>query len=892
MASLLLTLLLLAEADAPAVGPAGFPAAGRHSALLTVPRFGRYAVSVKTEEGAALHLVDRMAGPGASEGVAGEQDGRLDMLLERGEYRVVVDGHERAKGNAALTVRPFRELHEHPLLLVELKPIEAALADFEQRSYWIQVDEPRTVLVEAAGRSLADLRFWRDGTWLVAAEPEHERVQPRLGKPLNTCRLSAMLEPGLYLLTAYGGPALPWAEDDGAQPLYVRSGIPRLGEAGRRRFDVSPFGLDRYLMPGPVTFLRVELPEARPLVVRAGAFDAQSPFAPRDGSGTIEKTSQPPVAELRLSPHSRVDQVVTVTRDAGQPYVLQQFVEIRPVTRLPGGELWAGTIHGGAPEDSVDATGVLLRAREDRREIVHADAVELDASGAWTRRTNLLGRLSVMFRVPEAGTYEVRLGGVNAQARLEPLILVPAKDYQPPAFRPSGATWDLVPGYARLTVEPIEKGVVEMSVRLTTLLGTVRSAVGLEAAVAGRPVRAALRFPRVEGGTELHLGEQPGVRVGLIARQLPLDLTDPLFVAQQPGEAVSVPFAAKEAGTLGALAEDGSALEISVDGGAWKRNPAIAPGPHAAAVRHSRPATTLYSIVLTPDRLRADVPLPPLPDTARAAIPEFPQLAPGTPQFLDLERQRSATFKLVVPTPGLYELATTGLLATEAEVRTRTVPRLDGGAENGVGRNASVRQYLREGDYQMTVRSRGQSQGHLGVTATRTALKQGGFLTNLVPARITLAPGQAVAYRFNVTKPGRFRIHALGLGRTFHSRLEDLAGWPVVAPGAQADLTQDLPPGKYRFIVLPETTEARVVTQITPLATPVARAGHGPHRLRPGNRHTHLWTEPAPRSQDDRDHVGTPGFTPGVSGRRAGARARCLGVRAGRACHGRRRADR
>src|SRR6185503_19851987 len=136
-------------------------------------------------------------------------------------------------------------------------------------------------------------------------------------------------------------------------------------------------------------------------------------------------------------------------------------------------------------------------------------------------------------------------------------------------------------------------------------------------------------------------------------------------------------------------------------------------------------------------------PLPPLPDTARAAIPEFPQLVPGTPQFLDLERQRSATFKLVVPKPGLYELATTGLLATEAEVRTRTVPRLDGGEENGVGRNGSVRQYLREGDYQLTVKSRGGSQGYLGVTATRTNLKQGGFLTNLVPARVTLVPGQA-----------------------------------------------------------------------------------------------------------------------------------------------------
>src|SRR6185369_3763243 len=139
------------------------------------------------------------------------------------------------------------------------------------------------------------------------------------------------------------------------------------------------------------------------------------------------------------------------------------------------------------------------------------------------------------------------------------------------------------------------------------------------------------------------------------------------------------------------------AMEISVDGGAFARAASVTPGAHDVAVKNDGKATALYSIALTPDRLRADAPLPPLPDTARAAIPDFPVLAPGTDRFLDLERERGATFKLVVPKPGLYELATTGLLATEAEVRTRTVPRLDGATENGVGRNASVRQYLREG---------------------------------------------------------------------------------------------------------------------------------------------------------------------------------------------------
>src|SRR4029079_15110911 len=98
----------------------------------------------------------------------------------------------------------------------------------------------------------------------------------------------------------------------------------------------------------------------------------------------------------------------------------------------------------------------------------------------------------------------------------------------------------------------------------------------------------------------------------------------------------------------------------------------------------------------------ADTPLPPLPDAARAALPDLPLLVPGTPHFLDLEREPQATFKRAVAEAGLYELATTGLLATAASVRTRTNPDLAQASESGgVGRNATLRPYLRGGGQQL-----------------------------------------------------------------------------------------------------------------------------------------------------------------------------------------------
>src|SRR5205823_7032933 len=80
-------LLGLAAAAALAAPPAEptlsrttVPARGRQEAILAVPAFGRYAVTVASPQGTALQLVDRIAGPGQAQGTTGKTDGRLDVL--------------------------------------------------------------------------------------------------------------------------------------------------------------------------------------------------------------------------------------------------------------------------------------------------------------------------------------------------------------------------------------------------------------------------------------------------------------------------------------------------------------------------------------------------------------------------------------------------------------------------------------------------------------------------------------------------------------------------------------------------------------------------------------------------------------------------------------------
>jgi hypothetical protein len=262
VAALVLALAARAAADAPppSLSRAGVPARGRQETLLHVAAFGRYAITVASPQ-RPRSSSSTASRPGPVQGTAGKTDGRLDVFLDRGDYQLVTWAHESGSGDAALGARGSPSgTPPAPPLLVELKPVEATLDDLEQRSYWIDVKERRRVMLEAAGRNLADLRLWTNGDWLVDAEPVREVVSPKPGRPMLVCRLVADLNPGLYLLTAYGGASQPQAEESGEHPFHLRFGVPVLGAVGRGRHAVSPFASTAGSCRTATCF-RLELPE-------------------------------------------------------------------------------------------------------------------------------------------------------------------------------------------------------------------------------------------------------------------------------------------------------------------------------------------------------------------------------------------------------------------------------------------------------------------------------------------------------------------------------------------------------------------------------------------------------------------------------------------------------
>ena len=1065
------------------------PAAGRQETILGVERFGRYSVRAASRQGSAVRVIDRMAGELGAAGEAGRENGRIDLFLDRGDYQVVIESHVHGEGTAKLSVEPFRDAREargaggRPAAaapaatpaapeLVERKLVTESLDDLRQLPYWLRLAERREVRLEAAGRNLADLRLWRDGSWLEDVAPSCAVIQPVTGQPLLRCEIAATLPPGLYLVTLYGGPPQPWSEDAAEHPLYLRWGYPLLADAGRRHYQVSPFGEDRFELPPNVNYVRIELPQARPAWLTAGWASPGQLLSELAGAGAaasaeVKKTSVPPVAAVRVperpsgrgeeaagrrsggdatpapaargaepsiddetngqageagdgasganaengeggeggaaargdalsnagaaampagapgaadadaaANEARADETaqegapgsampepsaateaelpapagggeemagaaadetsagepqavkppaeeapaagdaggesaeaggeagddannannanntrgeaataataspghagprlwVSVRGVPGQPYVLQHFEQKDLYTFRTGGRYWISTVHSGDPRDSVDATAILTsrpvdgREGSERERLEKAAAVPIDGQHAWARRFNLLGRLELFLEVGEQGTYEVVAAGAG-RFRIEPFLTSRPADYKEPDFKRSGSRWELDPGLYVLTAEPLRRGgIVTMGVRPAGKFADLLR----QAAAPGAerdPVRASARFVELplqgDRNYTLRLNRQPGVEAGVVLRPWPVDLGQPLPVTQRPGEVLALDFTVAAAGTLRAEAEDGQLLEAMVDGGPWQTAVAVTAGGHLAQIR--QPATppgtagapgagtVSYSLWVEPQDLAAAAPLPPLPAAALAALPRFPELRPGAPRFIDLARGAGATFLVKVDRPALYQLQTTGVLATRAALRTRTVTSLAAGSANGVGRNALVRQYLREGDFQATVTAEGRSQGHLGVELRTTQLLDGGELRLDAPARITMPAGQGVVYRFTIAEPAEYRVLAMGLGFVYTCRLEDAAGWPIAPPNIPADLSRQLAPGAYRLVLLPQPIGGRAVTLLSRRREAPHFAGHGPHPLPLDTTVAHLWREPegVASQQDD-----------------------------------------
>ncbi len=854
---------------------ASVSASSNEVSFVSVGTSGRFSIRAKSGSGVALRLVDMMTGPGAVEGEAGQRDGRLDVLLDRGVYKLMSFGAKGAEGEARLSLAPFHGVGKPELLRGEA---DAELGDLEQRSYWMIVGEDGAASVEAVGRALGDLRLWRNGTDLAGLEPKAATVEAEADHPMTRLRLEGAVEPGLYLMTAYGGAPALWADGKPENPFHLRIGPPRLLAGGWFEGAIGPFGSLRFRVPASASYFRLELPEPA-----SGQLSVARGAAPAVAS--VSRASRDPAVSLTVAAKDDKPAIVEVSGLQGQGFRLRAL-EPSDSLRIeePGSYLVAVDV-AGEGGDELPATVLLARFAKGKGTVIASKALRIAEGGAWRGKFNLRGPSSLIFEIANSGAVALRTLGPGVRATLEPLLGANA----PRADGEIPLQWNVEAGWYRLKLDPVRDagGVLDLTF----------GQPGLAPALSLSPVHPTLDFgvQTVEKGAALQIfaNSGPNLAIGPRARKLPADLAAGPLILDQParGEVQGKPAIEAPAPLppkRPAQAPLGAEKRTPVAAGtAQKANdkrapkvqtpaPPVAGGPGAlviplrapkggaiaAADVNGRPVaielteqgaddkgrTLVATVPASPVDRRVIVTwskfAPPAAVPSVAAAAAIPVLKPGEAQFFDLARDETRAFRLDVADGGLYRIGTLGRLKTSATIGTSFIPAIDQASDNGPGHNALLQTYLRAGSYRVNIKAL-ESEGHLGLVTERAALNPAGRLAPEQSARAALTEGSGAVFDVEAPETADYRLDLYSLGKDFPARLEEEDGWPLTPPGAVAALERHFDKGRYRLVVPPVEADARVVARMRGTGGVATLQGHGPHPLAFETPQKFQWREPA-----------------------------------------------
>lgn len=813
-----------------AVSPAELPLDRDSAALITIPAPGRYSIRSKSPTGARIELVDMIAGPLEFAGAAGLRDGRIDALLDKGVYKLRIGAVKDAKGKAGVAVETFTEVDKTRPALLAGGTVGGELGDLQQRSYALDIKTAGPVYLEAVGRALQDLRVWQTDGALVDLAFERTSVEPRPGRFMNRLRLEGRLEPGRYVVTAYGGEKLAWTDGATAQPFLLRVTEPALLAAGVATGVIGPFGAARFDAPAAYDAFRLELPQQAPARLearRGGARDL----------AVIDKSSRAPVATLRLGGDGATPARLEISGQEGQSYTLRAVHQSDRETFEGAGPHLVSVDVAGEGGDEAPATALLARLESDgKTRVIASDLPRIGAGKAWRGRFNLLGPVSLLFEATRDGVVVIDAKGPKLRASITPAL----GSLAPPRAERDNTRYDLVAGFYLLTLQPLGDagGVVDLTLGPPGLSPPAPAAL---------PARATISFGEqaLETGSYLLLANTaPQLLTGPRVVALPAALDKaPLALRQEAGKEIAIPLRLPKEGKVIARDATGAEAALAFEGEKTEND------------------QRLVTVKIPPaDKARAlGLIFVPPPPSAESAATEGPaagkalRAGAGRPAFFDIARDETRRLTFDAAQGGLYRIETLGRLKTALRVGAAVSPKLGEGEANGPGQNGLVTTYLRAGAYRAAVTAK-DSAGHVGLAITPATLAPTAKIVDSGDARATLAPGKGAAVPIEITRAGDYRLALASLSQNFTARLEESDGWPLTKPGAFKRQTLRLAPGTYRLVVSPADVEARMIARVTPVRAEAGLEGHGPHPLPFEKTQKLQWREPqakdAPRAPD------------------------------------------
>lgn len=441
-------------------------AVGLQETILTVMEAGRYALRVHSSVGASLELVDQVKGPGPEYGVAGSDDGRLDTFLDAGDYLLRIRGSGDAEETVRITAEPFKTVTDRPVQLPGIDPVETTLDDLESLDFWLTLSHTQMIYIDAAGRSLQDMRLWLNGSWLTDFEPILSRVEDNSGQTLKRCRLFVRCPAGTHRITVYGGEPLPWAYGGTSSPLYMRTGITSVAAAGSINRNISVFGDDLFLVDSGADFFKLgSLSIGTSLSVEQVFSDDDIQL---ESFYTLKINDlRKPSVERKIYDHDSRKIVVI----SGYPDTSYNFTWFRENYSNPARYNLNGTrdvtfFHGGNPRDHAELNAIIIEENKQspRQETILASKrIDVEPTNPAYRSFNISKPTSFFVWFKEAGKYTLHSRGLPCRFVLETFHTHKPNDYVRPHPQNFPATVDVNTFICQLTIEPDKPGLIELA---------------------------------------------------------------------------------------------------------------------------------------------------------------------------------------------------------------------------------------------------------------------------------------------------------------------------------------------------------------------------------------------------------------------------------------------
>jgi hypothetical protein len=841
LSPLSVSLLLL---HAVSLSPPSVPAKGSQETIVTLDRAARVVLTARTPSGTGCELVDHVRGPFAHSGAAGRSNCELDLLLDAGTYKLRLASRTKGKGTRGkvdLRAVEYTEDNAQPVLLEQGREVRQVLAPRHQASFWLKLDQRQPVTLRVSGRTVGDVRLWRNGAWLEPVEVKDASTHPRSGQPQYEWWLETTLEPGTYLVTAYGTAPKDWTEGKDDNTLSMAYGFPKAPPERSLSVTLPPWGMSAVELPSGPTAV---------FLSREGGTQSSSRVSlhglSNEGASNVTDS---PEAGCQIQGKALIPQCGAVASGAGRHVALLRGEPgtrlLLQWARLTTGDFTDGSYGQGAQSlrfrapssgeylvglhevpldtDSTPLGCMVEQETPDQWVPVGFDGPEVGPERPFRRAFNYDGSsATVWFRVTRSGRYVFSTSG-ERRGRCELYLVDGPKRTRLVETDPKAETCRIPH-----TASP---GVYELK-----LYGGTEGIERLTLATEGRtvtedtPTRTACLLPRLklykEDTYRLVTNRVSGSPRGLALRPAPLTLTEPLPVVLDGPGPLELPLA--RGGPAEVRASGGVPFSCTLDGTKVEARDGRCQLPSTGGtLTLAQPGSAPLSLLV--HRPAPPPPPPPPLSTYAPNFPPLPALQPSAPVWFDFDRGASHSLTFDVKQEGLYHVTTQGLLATECSIRTPVVQQVGSAQGGGRGRNCLVSSYLRPGRYLLTARTTGQSKGRGAVLLERREVKTAEGVRADGEVFYRVDAGDLIQQRLTVPRADDYTLSTAAPGAQLQCRLDDPKGWPVVTVPTPCEQSMRLARGTYLWTQLPLTVESMRRTALERVEPPVVLKGNKAH---------------------------------------------------------------